>query len=358
MNQKYVIFSVLLSILIVPNAILVFGDHGSGSSGGGCSGDCAPPTLGLDNSGREYVEKGFTINGKSHEVTHFKQEIPNQVVEVGDSVEVKLKIYENSGTNYLSHVGLLLGLEEKMVSGVKVHSHAVQILWEQNLDGKSSFEVKDPDNFVRDVTVENELVSDSFGNKEGLNQITFKFSPTKSFDTDTILVEMWDYERNKWTNSFFGPLTIDDTKIENNDLKPVVEPQVPDWFKTNADFWSKDLIDDETFSNGIKYLINEKIMSIPDLKEFQPEPQLHFIEAEKGAQHYIDRYYNDEYYRDWFDTNFPEYTIEEAVGYTTNLSIPEWVKTNAELWTNDQISDKEFVSGIQYLIEKGIITLN
>jgi hypothetical protein len=39
------------------------------------------------------------------------------------------------------------------------------------------------------------------------------------------------------------------------------------------------------------------------------------------------------------------------------LIIPEWVKSNAALWTDDQISDKEFVAGVQYLIEQGIITL-
>ena len=358
MDKKFLIFPLLLTILLVPNTMLVLGDHGSGSSGGGCSGDCAPPTLGLDNSGKDYVHDGITINGKSYDVTHFKQEIPNQVVNVGDSIEVKLKIYENAGTNYLSHVGLLLGLEENIVSGVKVHSHPVQIIWEQSLNGKSSFEVKDPEELVIDVSVEDHLIRDSFGNKEGLNEIILIFTPTKSFSTDTIIVETWDYERNKWTNYFYGALTIDESLKENNNLSQQFEPQVPQWFKTNAKFWSQDQIDDETFSNGIKFLINEKIMNIPNMKEFQPQPQLHFIEIEKGAQHYIDRYYNDEFYRDWFDTNFPEYTIEEAVGYTTDLTIPDWIKSNAELWTNDQITDKEFVSGIQYLIEQGIITLN
>ena len=81
------------------------------------------------------------------------------------------------------------------------------------------------------------------------------------------------------------------------------------------------------------------------------------MEDEKGPQHYIERYYNDEFYREWFDVNYPEYTIEEAVGYTSELVIPDWVKSNAKLWTNDQISDKEFVTGIAFLIENGIILL-
>lgn len=357
MNKKILLFS-LIVLFIFPLNESVLADHGSGSSGGGCSGDCSPPTLGIDNAGQDYVEQGFALNKNSFDVADFKQEITNQIVTTGDPIEVTLKIYENSGTQYLTHVGLLMGLEEKTISGTKVHSHEVQIIWEQTLDGNTSIDVIDPDKLISDVTVENNLVRDAFGNKEGLNQLVFKFTPLKPFDTSVILVNMWDYERNSWTNYFFNGLTIQGELLENNSSSQLSsEPQVPQWFKTNADFWSKDLIDDQTFSNGIKFLINEKIMNIPNLKEFEPQPTLHFIEDEKGAQHYIDRYYNEEFYRNWFDENYPDYTIEEAVGYTPGLAIPDWIKTNAALWTNGQITDNEFVAGIQYLIEQGIISL-
>ena len=356
MNKKLFLFSFLV-LLIIPLNENVLADHGSGGAGG-CSGDCSPPTLGIDNSGQTYVEKGFTINNNSYDVADFKQDIPNQIVNTGDQIEITLKIHENSGTQYLSHVALLMGLEEKTISGVKVHSHEVQIIWEQALDGNTSVDVIDPNKLVSDVSVDNELAKDAFGNKEGVNQLVFKFTPITPYDTSVILVEMWDYERNSWTNYFYNGLTIEGETLDIKDsVKVSSEPKVPQWFKTNADFWSQDLIDDQTFSNGIKFLINEKIMDIPNLKKFEPQPKLHFIEAEKGAQHYVDRYYNDEYYRDWFDENYPEFTIEEAVGYTTDLVIPDWVKTNAALWTNDQITDKEFVAGIQYLIEQGIISL-
>ena len=117
MNKKLLLLSSLLVLLVIPTTANVFADHGSGSSGGGCSGDCAPPTMGQDNSGQDYVKEGFSINDKAYEVTHFKQEIPTQTIIAGEPVEIILKIYENSGPQYLSHVGLLLGLEEKTLSG-------------------------------------------------------------------------------------------------------------------------------------------------------------------------------------------------------------------------------------------------
>ena len=43
-------------------------------------------------------------------------------------------------------------------------------------------------------------------------------------------------------------------------------------------------------------------------------------------------------------------TVEES-----SLQIPDWVRGNAEWWAQDLISDDDFVKGIQYLIEQGII---
>ena len=39
--------------------------------GGGCSGDCVPPTLGQDNDGRVYVDEGLSINDKGFQVSSF-----------------------------------------------------------------------------------------------------------------------------------------------------------------------------------------------------------------------------------------------------------------------------------------------
>jgi peptidoglycan/xylan/chitin deacetylase (PgdA/CDA1 family) len=41
---------------------------------------------------------------------------------------------------------------------------------------------------------------------------------------------------------------------------------------------------------------------------------------------------------------------------TENKEIPQWVKSNAGWWANDQITDSDFVSGIEYLVNHKIIT--
>jgi len=55
--------------------------------------------------------------------------------------------------------------------------------------------------------------------------------------------------------------------------------------------------------------------------ESEPEPEpiskiAAFVDPEQDPQHYIDRYNSESAYKKWFDTNFPEQTIYEAVGIT------------------------------------------
>ena len=87
---------------------------------------------------------------------------------------------------------------------------------------------------------------------------------------------------------------------------------IPDWVKNNAKWWSKGIIDDDAFANGIEYLIQQRIILVPST---------------------------------------------ESASEKQNRIIPEWVRNNAALWADDQIDDKAFVGGIQFLIKEGIISV-
>ena len=41
----------------------------------------------------------------------------------------------------------------------------------------------------------------------------------------------------------------------------------------------------------------------------------------------------------------------------TGILLPSWIKTNALWWAQDKISDVEYVTAIEYLINNGIIKL-
>jgi len=84
---------------------------------------------------------------------------------------------------------------------------------------------------------------------------------------------------------------------------------IPDWIKNNAGWWAEGSIDDETFVQGIEFLIKNDIIQIPPTESDS----------------------------------------------TVSQKIPDWIKNNAGWWAEGSIDDETFVQGLQFLIGKGII---
>jgi len=109
-------------------------------------------------------------------------------------------------------------------------------------------------------------------------------------------------------------IEIDDNPLfqgSNGDV--VLSPEIPDWIKNNAGWWADGSIDDNSFVQGIQFLIKEGIMQIPP--------------------------------------------TSQGSGSSTN-EIPSWIKNNAGWWAEGAIDDDSFVGGIQYLIEEGIMSIS
>ena len=87
---------------------------------------------------------------------------------------------------------------------------------------------------------------------------------------------------------------------------------IPAWIKDHAKWWAEGVFDDNTYADGIEYMINVGIIVIPV--------------TQSGVEN------------------------QDAI-------IPEWVKNTAGWWANDEIPDSAYVNAIQYLIKEGIITI-
>ena len=48
-------------------------------------------------------------------------------------------------------------------------------------------------------------------------------------------------------------------------------------------------------------------------------------------------------------------TLEPSYG--DQIQIPTWIKNNAKWWAQGEIGDSDFVKGIQYLVQQGIIKI-
>ena len=68
----------------------------------------------------------------------------------------------------------------------------------------------------------------------------------------------------------------------------------------------------------------------PEIASSAPEPEpveesglASFVDPEKDPQYYVDRYHSEESYKSWFDRNYPNMKIEEAVGYEENKIVEQ-----------------------------------
>lgn len=83
-----------------------------------------------------------------------------------------------------------------------------------------------------------------------------------------------------------------------------------------------------------------------------------FPAFDKSPQYYIDRYNSEPSYKSWFDSQFPNNLIYNVLGYENPMSVPDWIRNNAEWWATGKINDSAFVSGIEFMLENNIIMVS
>ncbi|MCV0409703.1 hypothetical protein [Nitrosopumilus sp.] len=110
------------------------------------------------------------------------------------------------------------------------------------------------------------------------------------------------------------------------------EPQYRSWFDSQFPFYE-----------------------IYDVVGYSPTHIENFPSHDKSPQYYIDRYNTEPQYRSWFDSQFPEKTIYDVLGFSTN--IPDWIKTYAKNWATGEISDSEFMTGLDFMLQNKIIVI-
>jgi hypothetical protein len=108
-----------------------------------------------------------------------------------------------------------------------------------------------------------------------------------------------------------GIIEIGPSSSETTQSVPEKTP-IPGWIKNNAEWWAAGQIDDNSFVQGIQFLIKEDVLKIPPTTQG----------SDSGS--------ND---------------------------IPEWIKNNAGWWAEGAIDDDSFIQGIQFLIKEGIMRI-
>jgi len=77
----------------------------------------------------------------------------------------------------------------------------------------------------------------------------------------------------------------------------------------------------EPVEEFIEESVNENILVESPNKEIITNSRIaDFVDPSKDPQHYVDRYYNEKFYKSWFDRNYPKLTIEQAVGISDKIT--------------------------------------
>jgi len=75
--------------------------------------------------------------------------------------------------------------------------------------------------------------------------------------------------------------------------------------------------------------INEEQISLTETKQEKTNESIiehnyaDFVDTSKDPYHYVERYYSEPMYKSWFDRNYPNQSIEDAVGYAGNIKETE-----------------------------------
>ena len=142
-----------------------------------------------------------------------------------------------------------------------------------------------------------------------------------SMPGDTVYAKYVDFTMpDGSTSDIFSAAIVKISGQNMNSLLDQIDPKfrmsksiekVPVWIKNNAGWWANGDIDDNSFVQGIQFLIKENILEVDST-----------ISSEKTDK------------------------------------IPPWVKNNAGWWAEGQITESDFLSGINHLVKTGIISIS
>ncbi len=186
--------------VVRPGLVVDSGDDSDddSSNGSGCSGDCSPPTLGLDSSLKRIVTSGFSYNDNTVDVELFYTPYPLVTVQVGEPNRAILKIYDNSGTQNIAHVELGFGLGKDE----SFSENRAAIILDISREGRESVTTFDPENVLDDVSVVTK--KDGCGNLVSSQCLVVSIDHTfrEPLEFNMVGTQVWDFKKNSWQNFY------------------------------------------------------------------------------------------------------------------------------------------------------------
>lgn len=219
------LFQLLIAVTVLSSVSLL---AVNASADTGCRRDCEAPTMGVTYEGKQIVDNGFTINGRSFNVDELTQTLPTTKVRTGEIVKIRLVVFENSGGEFLKNTSLSIGdyaddQHVNILSTISFDQNFVAVLkapLSSDSDVSKTITVTDPSGLLKDVMVKTSDV-DSYR-----TAVDIIFRVTTPIDTSDIIVKSIDAKKNSRTNVFYDAIAVTGKQIVEVKAKPPA-PHVP-----------------------------------------------------------------------------------------------------------------------------------
>jgi len=265
----------------------------------------------------------LTINGNGYPLGGYSNTIETYSTDIGKPITITSLYYEQST---LQHVSMYLNL--RGITAGDLAQSDTQILYNKD----QPVDVVDPNGFFESVSVN--IIEDGDLKKFAQFEITF----AKHMEKSDIVFRAWDDRLRSMDtiisdaieiidpdNTSIFDDTIESESVEELTLPDTVVQKVPDWIKNNAEWWSQGEIDETTFKNAIQFLVQEEIINV------ETGPNVSVSKDDQLAA---------------------ELEIDSEP-----LPIPDWIKNNAEWWSQGVITEDDFLLAVEYLLQNGIIEI-
>src|SRR3990172_7796601 len=215
---------------------IYFSNAPQAPQGGGSSGDNTAPTFNTFSvTGAKTLQEDGTIGfgGILSQEIQLTNKMPTAIVETGNQIQLRILLYENSGTSALEHIALYTNLYDK-----------------ERIDKSDTYVQYDKGKPIKIVN-KNGYLSDadvSFVQRNNNLEAVFSLTFAKPMDISNIIVRAWDTNRNSRDAIFLNAI-----KVEQAQLAPSEKLESQPEVKQESDLVKMD---------------PEHLLSIPMLKQW------------------------------------------------------------------------------------------
>ena len=183
------------------------------TGGGGNSGDNTAPTFNTFSvTGAKTLQEDGTIGfgGILSQEIQLTNKMPTAIVETGNQIQLRILLYENSGTSALQHIAFYTNLHDK-----------------ERIDKSDTYVEYDKGKPIKIVN-KNGYLSDadvSFVQRNNNVEAVFSLTFAKPMDSSDIIIRAWDTNRNSRDAIFLNAIKVEQAESAPSE-KPESQPEV------------------------------------------------------------------------------------------------------------------------------------